>query len=86
MPFLPRFGLIAYEMAVLVKRVGQHMVANPRFPAQHTASDIGLPLGVVRVLLDDVAYEDLVEVKTSVCCDSTREYLARRRAEEGSDA
>ena len=31
-------GLIAYEMAVLVKRVGQHMVANPRFPAQHTAS------------------------------------------------
>ena len=30
-------GLIAYEMAVLVKRVGQHMVANPRFPANHTA-------------------------------------------------
>jgi predicted regulator of Ras-like GTPase activity (Roadblock/LC7/MglB family) len=30
-------GLIAYEMAVLVKRVGQHMVANPRFPAQITA-------------------------------------------------
>ena len=30
-------GLIAYEMAVLVKRVGQHMVANPRFPASHTA-------------------------------------------------
>ena len=30
-------GLIAYEMAVLVKRVGQHMVANPRFPATHTA-------------------------------------------------
>lgn len=29
-------GLIAYEMAVLVKRVGQHMVANPRFPAQNT--------------------------------------------------
>lgn len=23
-------GLIAYEMAVLVKRVGKHMVANPR--------------------------------------------------------
>lgn len=23
-------GLIAYEMAVLVKRVGQHMIANPR--------------------------------------------------------
>ena len=31
-------GLIAYEMAVLVKRVGQHMVANPRFPANHTTS------------------------------------------------
>ena len=31
-------GLIAYEMAVLVKRVGQHMIANPRFPAQHTVS------------------------------------------------
>jgi predicted regulator of Ras-like GTPase activity (Roadblock/LC7/MglB family) len=31
-------GLIAYEMAVLVMRVGQHMVANPRFPAQNTAS------------------------------------------------
>ena len=30
-------GLIAYEMAVLVKRVGQHMIANPRFPANHTA-------------------------------------------------
>jgi predicted regulator of Ras-like GTPase activity (Roadblock/LC7/MglB family) len=25
-------GQIAYEMSVLVKRVGQHMVANPRFP------------------------------------------------------
>ena len=31
-------GQIAYEMARLVKRVGQHMVANPRFPAQQTAS------------------------------------------------
>jgi predicted regulator of Ras-like GTPase activity (Roadblock/LC7/MglB family) len=30
-------GQIAYEMAVLVKRVGQHMVANPRFPAQQTS-------------------------------------------------
>jgi len=27
-------GLIAYEMAVLVRRVGQHMIANPRFTAQ----------------------------------------------------
>ena len=25
-------GQIAYEMSVLVKRVGQHMIANPRFP------------------------------------------------------
>lgn len=31
-------GLIAYEMAVLVKRVGQHMIANPRFPGQQTAA------------------------------------------------
>lgn len=25
-------GQIAYQMSVLVKRVGQHMIANPRFP------------------------------------------------------
>ena len=25
-------GQIAYEMTVLVKRVGQHMIAHPRFP------------------------------------------------------
>jgi predicted regulator of Ras-like GTPase activity (Roadblock/LC7/MglB family) len=25
-------GQIAYEMSVLVKRVGQHMIADPRFP------------------------------------------------------
>ena len=31
-------GLIAYEMAMLVKRVGQHMVANPRSPAPHASS------------------------------------------------
>jgi predicted regulator of Ras-like GTPase activity (Roadblock/LC7/MglB family) len=31
-------GQVAYEMAVLVKRVGQHMIANPRFPAEHTPS------------------------------------------------
>ena len=30
-------GLIAYEMTVLVKRVGQHLAANPRFPGQQTA-------------------------------------------------
>lgn len=29
-------GLIAYEMSVLVKRVGRHMVANPRFPVSGT--------------------------------------------------
>ena len=27
-------GLVAYEMAVLVKRVGPHLVAKPRFPEQ----------------------------------------------------
>ena len=27
-------GQIAYEMAVLIKRVGQHMIADPRFPVQ----------------------------------------------------
>jgi predicted regulator of Ras-like GTPase activity (Roadblock/LC7/MglB family) len=31
-------GQIAYEMAVLVKRVGQHMIANPRFPVQDPIS------------------------------------------------
>jgi predicted regulator of Ras-like GTPase activity (Roadblock/LC7/MglB family) len=31
-------GLIAYEMTVLVKRVGQHLAANPRFSGQQTAA------------------------------------------------
>ena len=31
-------GQIAREMAVLVKRVGQHTIANPRFPVQSTVS------------------------------------------------
>jgi predicted regulator of Ras-like GTPase activity (Roadblock/LC7/MglB family) len=31
-------GLIAYEMTVLVKRVGQHLAANPRFPGPTTAA------------------------------------------------
>lgn len=31
-------GQIAYEMAVLIKRVGQHMIANPRFPVQDPAA------------------------------------------------
>lgn len=30
-------GQIAYELAVLVKRVGQHMIADPRFPVRDTA-------------------------------------------------
>ena len=29
-------GLIAYELAVLVKRVGQHMIADARFPVRDT--------------------------------------------------
>jgi predicted regulator of Ras-like GTPase activity (Roadblock/LC7/MglB family) len=29
-------GQIAYELAVLVKRVGQHMIADPRFPVRDT--------------------------------------------------
>ena len=29
-------GQIAYEMSVLVKRVGEHMIANPRFPVSDT--------------------------------------------------
>ena len=31
-------GQLAYELAVLVKRVGQHMIADPRFPVQDTVS------------------------------------------------
>jgi predicted regulator of Ras-like GTPase activity (Roadblock/LC7/MglB family) len=31
-------GQIAYEMAVLVKRVGQHVIADPRFPLQDPVS------------------------------------------------
>lgn len=31
-------GLVAYEMTMLVKRVGQHLSANPRL-AQHGAAD-----------------------------------------------
>jgi hypothetical protein len=29
-------SLVAYEMAMLVKRVGQHLGAKPRFPGQET--------------------------------------------------
>ena len=31
-------GQIAYEMARLVKRVGQHMIADPRFPVRDPAA------------------------------------------------
>jgi predicted regulator of Ras-like GTPase activity (Roadblock/LC7/MglB family) len=31
-------GQIAYEMSELVKRLGQHMIANPRFPVQDSVS------------------------------------------------
>jgi predicted regulator of Ras-like GTPase activity (Roadblock/LC7/MglB family) len=29
-------GQIAYELAMLVKRVGQHIIADPRFPVRET--------------------------------------------------
>lgn len=29
-------GQVAYELAVLVKRVGEHMIADPRFPVRGT--------------------------------------------------
>ena len=32
-------GLVAYEMAMLVKRAGPHLAANPRFPATEIAVD-----------------------------------------------
>ena len=32
-------GLIAYEMAMLVKRAGPHLAAHPRFPAVHTSME-----------------------------------------------
>jgi predicted regulator of Ras-like GTPase activity (Roadblock/LC7/MglB family) len=31
-------GQIAYELSELVKRLGQHMIANPRFPVQDPVS------------------------------------------------
>jgi predicted regulator of Ras-like GTPase activity (Roadblock/LC7/MglB family) len=31
-------SLVAYEMAILVKRVGQHLVADPRVPGQETVA------------------------------------------------
>jgi predicted regulator of Ras-like GTPase activity (Roadblock/LC7/MglB family) len=32
-------GLVAYEMAMLVKRAGPHLAARPRFPASHLPVD-----------------------------------------------
>ena len=32
-------GLIAYEMAMLVKRAGPHLVAQPRLAARHTPTE-----------------------------------------------
>ncbi len=35
----PNVGLIAYEMAMLVRRMGQHLAAEPRFPEPETAAE-----------------------------------------------
>jgi predicted regulator of Ras-like GTPase activity (Roadblock/LC7/MglB family) len=32
-------GLVAYEMAMLVKRAGPHLASQPRFPAAHMSAD-----------------------------------------------
>jgi predicted regulator of Ras-like GTPase activity (Roadblock/LC7/MglB family) len=32
-------GLIAYEMAMLVRRMGKYLAAEPRFPGQETAAE-----------------------------------------------
>ena len=35
----PNVGLIAYEMAMLVRRMGKYIAAEPRFPDQETAAE-----------------------------------------------
>ena len=35
----PNVGLIAYEMAMLVRRMGKYLAAEPRFPEQETAAE-----------------------------------------------
>jgi predicted regulator of Ras-like GTPase activity (Roadblock/LC7/MglB family) len=35
----PNVGLIAYEMAMLVRRMGKHLAAEPRFPEPGTAAE-----------------------------------------------
>jgi hypothetical protein len=32
-------GLIAYEMAMLVRRMGKYLAAEPRFPDHETAAE-----------------------------------------------
>ena len=35
----PNVGLIAYEMAMLVRRMGKYLAAEPRFPDQEIAAE-----------------------------------------------
>ena len=35
----PNVGLIAYEMAMLVRRMGKYLAAEPRFPDDETAAE-----------------------------------------------
>ena len=35
----PNVGLIAYEMAMLVRRMGKHLAAGPRFPDDEIAAE-----------------------------------------------
>ena len=35
----PNVGLIAYEMAMLIRRMGKYLAAEPRFPDQETTAE-----------------------------------------------
>ena len=35
----PNVGLIAYEMAMLIRRMGRYLAAEPRFPGQEIAAE-----------------------------------------------
>ena len=35
----PNVGLIAYEMAMLIRRMGKYLAAEPRFPGQEIAAE-----------------------------------------------
>ena len=35
----PNVGLIAYEMAMLIRRMGKYLAAEPRFPDQPIAAE-----------------------------------------------